>query len=515
MSFVPGAIPEHWSWFDHRQPDYDRAWRQRLGMLKTIRDGKVDLVALKEHYKHNPVAFICDWGCTFDPRNIERDLPAVIPFILFAKQGECISWIIDRWRGREHGLIEKSRDMGISWICVGLAAWLWIFWEAMVVGFGSRTEDYVDKLDDPKSLFWKLRQFIELLPVEFKPAGYSTNAHAPYMKVVNPESGAVVVGEAGKNIGRGARAGIYFVDEAAFLENANSVDAALSQSTNCQIHLSTVNGPGNPFYQKRHGGKWPVFVFDWRDDPRKDQKWYEDQKSKLEPEVVAQEIDRDYSASVTDSFIAGKVVTDAQSRGPADVFPIGPLMVGIDVARFGNDKSVFTARQGRLCYPQVESGQADVVDTAGRALDWIRTLPEVPAQIAVDTIGIGAGVADLLRRDKTYGHLVVDVNSSIQLDDGHNYNLRARAWRDMRDWLKTGVSIPKTPELTTDLTALRYSYKQQKLLIESKVDAKKRGIKSPDRADSLALTFALPPEVKQEPKIVQDVWTPVDELTHY
>lgn len=513
---TPCTIPSHWAWFNHRAPDYDRAWRQRLGMLKTIRDGRVDLVALKVFYKDNPVAFLCDWGCTFDPRNIERDLPAVIPFVLFARQGECAAWIVDRWRAREHGLIEKSRDMGISWLCVGLAAWFWLFFDAMVVGFGSRKEEYVDALNDPKSLLWKLRRFIELLPVEFKPEGFDAKKHAPYMKVVNPEHGAAVVGEAGVNIGRGARAGIYFVDEAAFLERAATVDAALSQSTNCQIHLSTVNGPGNPFYQKRHGGRWPVFVFDWRDDPRKDEAWYAREKGRLEPEVVAQEIDRDYSAAVTDSFIAGELVTAAQARGPADVFPVGPLMVGIDVARFGNDKSLFTARQGRLCFPQQESAKADVVDTAGRALDWLRTLPELPAQIAVDTIGIGAGVADMLRRHETYGPLVVDVNSAVLLDDGQNYNLRARAWREMREWLKGAVAIPRTPELTTDLTALRYSYKNQKLLIESKQDAKKRGIKSPDRADSLALTFAIPPEAREKPRrAAQAEWQPIDELTHY
>ena len=285
---TPASVPEHWAWFNHRAPDYDRVWRQRMGMLARIRSGAVDLAGLKGFYKDNPVAFLCDWGCTFDPRNIERDLPAVIPFVLFPRQGACAAWMVDRWRAREHGLIEKSRDMGISWLCVGLAAWFWTFFDAMVVGFGSRKEEYVDALDDPKSLFWKLRQFVELLPVELRPAGFDARKHAPYMKLVNPEHGAAVVGEAGTNIGRGARAGIYFVDEAAFLERAAVVDAALSQSTNCQIHLSTVNGPGNPFYQKRHGGRWPVFVFDWRDDPRKDEAWYAREKARLEPEVVAQ-----------------------------------------------------------------------------------------------------------------------------------------------------------------------------------------------------------------------------------
>jgi hypothetical protein len=76
--------------------------------------------------------------------------------------------------------------------------------------------------------------------------------------------------------------------------------------------------------------------------------------------------------------------------------------------------------------------------------------------------------------------------------DGQNYNLRARMWRDMREYLKNGASIPSDHELSTDLTALQYSFRGGELLMEAKDDAKKRGIKSPDRADSLALTFATP-----------------------
>jgi len=107
-----------------------------------------------------------------------------------------------------------------------------------------------------------------------------------------------------------------------------------------------------------------------------------------------------------------------------------------------------------------------VVDVAGRVTDAIRLWPERVSQIAVDTIGIGAGVADILRR--TFGDIVVDVNSSLRLDDGQNYNLRARMWRDMLVWIKAQASLPSDPELYTDLTALQYSYRGGLLLIESK-----------------------------------------------
>ncbi|MNT45390.1 hypothetical protein D3C72_1819740 [compost metagenome] len=131
-----------------------------------------------------------------------------------------------------------------------------------------------------------------------------------------------------------------------------------------------------------------------------------------------------------------------------------------------------------------------MVDVAGRVKESIRQWDVKPSQIAVDTIGIGSGVADILRRD--FPRIVVDVNSSLRLSNGQDYNLRARMWRDMREFLKNGAVLPNDPELATDLTALQYLFRGGELLMESKQDAKKRGIKSPDRADSLALTFAVP-----------------------
>jgi len=87
--------------------------------------------------------------------------------------------------------------------------------------------------------------------------------------------------------------------------------------------------------------------------------------------------------------------------------------------------------------------------------------------------------------------IVVDVNAALRMDNGNDYNLRAFMWREMREWMKS-ASIPKDQDLRTDLTALRYLFKGGELLLESKDDAKKRGVKSPDRGDSLALTFAIP-----------------------
>lgn len=499
--------------FDWKAPNFDAVYEQRLAMLERVRAPGFDLDALKAHYAAHPADFIADLCFTSDPRNAELGLPVIVPFLLFPKQREYLEWLYARWRGREDGLVEKSRDVGASWLCCAFSVWMFLFHPNTVVGIGSRKEVYVDAGGNPASLFWKIRALIDLLPAEFKPAGWSHREHATHMRCTNPENGASIVGEAGDSIGRGNRTSIYFVDESAFLEHPDTADAALSQTSNCKIHVSTPNGAGNVFYRKRHGGKVKVFTFDWRDDPRKGKDWYQKQVNSLDPVVLAQEVNRDYTASVTNSWIAGASVTAAQSRGPADVQSFGPLQYGIDVARFGDDKCVITRRQGRVVFPQIVFGKVDVVDCAGRVTDEIRQWPEQPAQIAVDTIGIGSGVADMLRR--TFGEIVVDVNSAIRLDDGQNYNLRARMWRDMREWVKAGASLPTDPELTIELTALQYSYRGGLLLIEAKEDAKRRGMKSPDRADAIALTFAEPVQVLDHTPLPAPQWSVIDQLAGY
>ena len=493
---------------DWASPDYAEVWDGRIAALKRLSAADSGTVAaLKAYYAERPVDFVRDWCITFDPRLVERGIEATVPFVPFERQSEYIEWVVARWKAREDGLVEKSRDMGVSWLSCAIAVWMWLFKPGTVVGFGSRKEDFVDKIGDPSSLFWKLRTLVDLLPAQLRPAGYDPKKHAPFMRLVNPENGSAIVGEAGDNIGRGARASVYFVDEAAFLERPELVDAALSQTSNCKIHVSTPNGEGNPFWRKRHGGRWPVFIFDWREDPRKDEAWYERQKATLDPVVLAQEVDRDYAASVGNAFISGDAVTQAMQRGPANVPAVGGFRCGLDVARFGDDKSVLTIRRGRVVVRQEAWGKTDIMSTAGRARQIITAYKASKGlhleQIAVDTIGVGAGAADALR--EWFGEdVVVDVNAAERMDDGADYNLGAALWSQMRDWLP-GASLPNDPELRTDLTGLRYSYRGGLLLLESKDDAKNRGLKSPDRGDSLELTFAKPHTAAKPKKTIGQV----------
>jgi hypothetical protein len=90
---------------------------------------------------------------TYDPREAQ----AVVPFDLFPKQIEFINWIKERERLQQDGILEKSRDMGASWLCCAYALHGWLFKSGYQVGFGSRKLEYVDERGDPKSIFEKLR----------------------------------------------------------------------------------------------------------------------------------------------------------------------------------------------------------------------------------------------------------------------------------------------------------------------------------------------------------------------
>ncbi|MFV8941800.1 TerL protein [Moellerella wisconsensis] len=335
--------------FDFKNPDYTQVFEWRMERLTRIRQNPELLPALRAFYKDNPAQFIIDWGMTTDPRNIDYGLPVTIPFLLFPKQEEWIHWIMERRDNLENGITEKSREMGLSWTSIGMACSLCLFNKEMVIGFGSRKEEYVDSTGDPKALFWKARKFVETLPVEFR-GGWEEKKHAPYMRVEFPNTGAIIKGEAGDNIGRGDRTTLYFVDEAAFLQRPLLIDAALSQTTRCRIDLSSVNGMANPFAQKRHSGRIPVFTFHWRSDPRKDDAWYQKECEKIDnPVIVAQELDLNYQASAEGVLIPAEWVQSAiDAHIKLGIEPTGTRQGAMDVADEGKDKNAFSWRHGFL-----------------------------------------------------------------------------------------------------------------------------------------------------------------------
>jgi len=511
--------------FDFRKPDYKAVMLWRLERLQRIRANPQTIPALKAYYRQDPAQFIIDWGMTFDPRNIERGLPAAIPFMLFPRPEEWVHWFMERWQNQEPGITEKTRDMGMSWLTVAVSSSLCLSINGLVVGFGSRKEEYVDKIGSPKSLFWKARMFLDMLPAEFR-GGWKVNSHAPHMRILFPESGSYMTGEAGDNIGRGDRSGVYFIDEAAFLERPQLIDASLSATTNCRQDISTPNGMANPFAQKRHSGRFPVFTFHWRDDPRKDDAWYAKQVAELDPVTVAQEIDINYSASVEGVLIPSQWVQAAiGAHTKLGIAPSGIRMAALDVADEGVDKNALAMAYGILLSELEEwSGVgSDPFQTAVKAFslldDW------ECSELRYDADGIGssvrgdAAVINTQRKEAKRHQIKVSPHRGsgeifepdAEMVKGRKnrdffLNYKAQSWWALRirfqktynaveggkeydpdELISISPDLKHLARLSVELSQVTYKLNTVgKVVIDKAPD----GAKSPNLADAVALRFA-------------------------
>lgn len=189
-------------------------------------------------------------------------------------------------------------------------------------------------------------------------------------------------------------------------------------------------------------------------------------------------------------FVSRSIAQEAQQR-EVSKDEGAALVMGVDVSRFGDDKSVICFRQGRdaKTIPWKQYRNLSTVELTNRiaeAADKYR-----PDAIFVDGNGVGGGVVDLL---KSLGYRVVEVQFGASANDKDRYlNKRVECWDRMREWLLSGC-IPSNRELVDDLCNIEYSYTAVKnqLKLESKDDMKRRGMASPDEADALAMTFAQP-----------------------
>jgi phage terminase large subunit len=168
-----------------------------------------------------------------------------------------------------------------------------------------------------------------------------------------------------------------------------------------------------------------------------------------------------------------------------------PLVIGLDIARFGDDATVFCFRKGRWCFKFEEYAKKDTVEIANIATNLIRE--RKPARLFLDDGGVGGGVYDILK-DRGFGEIVRGVNFGARsIDDERYANRRAEMWDAVREWLTGKVQLPKDDKLLDDLCSVNKKYDQKgRLQLESKDDVKKRLGRSPDKADALALTFAEP-----------------------
>jgi hypothetical protein len=195
----------------------------------------------------------------------------------------------------------------------------------------------------------------------------------------------------------------------------------------------------------------------------------------------------EFALADDDTLIPADLVDSAIDRdivSPEDE----EIVYGVDVARYGTDRTALCKRRGNVVLEIKSWGGLDLMQTVGTVVNEAKL--DNPTEICVDTIGLGSGVADRLRE---MGYNVVDVNVAESSAMNPNANkLRDDLWMSVKDWLGTrAVKLPKDDALRQELVAPRYSFTSMgKIVVESKDSMRRRGMRSPDLADALCLTFA-------------------------
>lgn len=451
-----------------------------------------------------------------------------------------------RQTGKVRALILKGRQQGISTYVGGR------FYHRVTHNRGVRCFILTHEQEATNNLFGMVERYHEHCPALVKPSTGAANAKELYFDKL--ESG-YAVGTAGtKAVGRSQTIQLFHGSEAAFWPNAATHFAGVVQAipdlTGTEIILeSTANGVGGEFHsrwQDAEAGKgdyiaifipwfWqkeyqrpvpPDFHLDEEelayraahDLSLEQMAWRRAKIIELkDPMLFKQE----YPATAAeafqmtghDGFIKPEAVVKARK---ASLPAVGPLVLGADPARFGNDRFSLARRKGRKVVGVESKSKLDVVAGA----NWLKqvTDQEKPARGFIDVGGVGAGVFDLLKSwgyafdaanpDNPKGVWVpIDFAGSPQqsetvLPSGEvrpgPYNRRAEMWSRSRDWLDEpgGADIPDSDSLQTDACAPQYHYNANSyLLIESKEHMRDvRKVRSPDEWDAVALTFAEPVE---------------------
>jgi len=222
-------------------------------------------------------------------------------------------------------------------------------------------------------------------------------------------------------------------------------------------------------------------------------------KAELEEWITAYGIDSDFvrvrilglfPRAGAMQFIASDLVERAMlSEIPYEAWCMMPVVIGVDVARYGDDKTVICIRQGRKVHEFRKFRELNTMQVAAEVVGAIKDHQGAIA-VFVDGVGVGAGVVDRLQM---LGHPVIEVNGgSTAFDDVTFYNKTAEMWSRMRDALRSGLDLPaKDNEARLALTGREYYFDdKERIRLERKIDMKKRGLDSPDEGDALAHTYA-------------------------
>jgi len=429
--------------------------------------------------------------------------------------------------GKVRALILKGRQQGCSTYVGGR------FYHKVSHHFGTQAFILTHALDATQNLYKMAQRYYENTPVPVKPQVTTSNAKELIFGLL--DSGYKLGTAENKAVGRSATIQLLHGSEVAFWNNApehaKGVMQAVPNAPGTEIILeSTANGIGNYFHQAWQQAESgfsdfrAIFVpWFWQDEYKvpvdknfvlslEEEELIHQYNLTLEQlawrrlkisELSVNGIDgeksfkQEYPCNSTEAFqLTGEdsyINSDLVMRCRKEkAEPYGQLIIGVDPARFGDDRTGIVRRKGRVAFGLESYIKKDTMEITGIVHNIIEQ--EKPFKVFVDIGGLGAGIVDRLNE---LGHreIVVGVNAgSSPLESRKFSNKRAEMWAACKQWmLDEPCEIPDNDSLHADLCGIRYKVdSNSRLVMEKKDEMKKRGIRSSDLADALCLTFAYP-----------------------
>ena len=350
------------------------------------------------------------------------------------------------------------------------------------------------------ALFAELKKWITEMPKALQPL---LNVKSDRVELVAAPSEAFISARTSRAETPEALAGVHSENVLLVVDEASGVPEPVFEAAAGSMsgHSATTLLLGNPtrssgtFFesQTRMASAWWVRRWSCLESPLVSDEFVEEIKLRYGEESNAYRIRvlGEFPLADDDTIIPFHLAEAASNRDIETPHGVRPIW-SLDVARFGGDRTVLCKRTGSVVTDIEAWSGLDLMQTVGRIKAEYDGMPSSlrPAEILVDSIGLGAGVVDRLRE---LGMPVRGVNVSESPSIKGTYtNLRTELWFKVRGWLEErGSRIPRNEELLAELTSIRYTYQSSgKMAAESKDQMKKRGLRSPDLADALCLSMA-------------------------
>jgi hypothetical protein len=387
----------------------------RKEMLALGASSKNDAMALWQMCRDDILFYLNTFGWVYEPR--PRSVGANLPFITYSYQDDAIIKLQANL-GHDDVLVEKSRDMGASWICLAVIEHAWHFLDGLSFLLLSRIEDLVDKSEDPKALFWKLDHMHAMQPKWLLPAMHRQRMHLINYDLGCTIDGASTTGEAAT----GDRRTAIMLDEFSKVPDGHAMLSSTRDATDCRIFNSTPMGSADAFAEMRNtmleNAPQNVITLHWSAHPDKAKgiwtdesktsrfkfrsPWYDEQcKRTPNPVEISRELDIEFAASDY-QFFAGVFDKLAPKCTPPDY--VGELVDTPEGPRFevragGHLKVWGVIEDGRLPVRQyviggdiaMGTGASNTVlsmvdgETKKRVAEWVskRHRPDQAADEAV------------------------------------------------------------------------------------------------------------------------------------